>query len=109
MSYVTASASFLATRCLKQIALDVRESHTKISNVIKSDFYVDDLIIGAETENKTVELAKEMSLILSKYCFDLRKWTSNSKQVLESLGSEERENIGYYIAKDERHRTLGVF
>nr|XP_022914616.1 uncharacterized protein LOC111425083 [Onthophagus taurus] len=45
VTYGTASASYLATRCLKQISLEC--SDPVVANVIGNHFYVDDLLTGA--------------------------------------------------------------
>lgn len=108
VTYGTASASFLATRCIKQIALEIQHEQPKISNIIACDFYVDDLITGANDESEAIEIAREISGNLKKSCFDLRKWSSNSPVVLEALGKTQSETIGYYITSDDKRKTLGV-
>lgn len=45
-----AEALYLATRTLKQVDIETRYSFPSANCVIESDFYVDDLLIGAETE-----------------------------------------------------------
>ncbi|ERL90161.1 hypothetical protein D910_07515 [Dendroctonus ponderosae] len=42
VTYGTASSSFLAIRCLFQLATDSEKNHPDIAQIIKSDFYVDD-------------------------------------------------------------------
>jgi hypothetical protein len=44
VTYGTASAPFLATRCLKKLAEDNLVHHPKASQVLRRDFYVDDLL-----------------------------------------------------------------
>ncbi|XP_040152349.1 uncharacterized protein LOC120894060 [Anopheles arabiensis] len=44
VTYGTASAPFLATRTLKQIALDHKEEYPLAMNAVMNDFYVDDLL-----------------------------------------------------------------
>ena len=48
---------------------------------IKNDFYVDDLVIGDQTEDKALTLHEKSNRILSEGGFQLRKWLSNSKRV----------------------------
>jgi len=47
--YGTASAPFLATRCLRKLAEYNLTSHPKAAQVLRDDFYVDDLISGTST------------------------------------------------------------
>ena len=49
VTYGTASAPYLATRCLRQLGEENKENHPIASKVIISDFYVDDLLTGADT------------------------------------------------------------
>lgn len=57
VTYGTASAPFLATRVLQQLADDEQHDFPQAANVLRKDFYVDDLITGgkpvAETNNWT--------------------------------------------------------
>ncbi|CAG9136732.1 unnamed protein product [Plutella xylostella] len=50
VTYGTASAPYLSTRCLVQLAKECRDP--VISEVIQKDFYVDDLLTGASTEHE---------------------------------------------------------
>jgi hypothetical protein len=46
VTYGTAPASFLATRCLQQLALEDMERFPKASEVLCSSFYLDDFLGG---------------------------------------------------------------
>lgn len=64
VTYGTASASFLATRCVKQIALDIEHQRPIVGDIISSDFYVDDLLTGADSAEQAICIAKEVSSVL---------------------------------------------
>ncbi|GFW80158.1 DUF1758 domain-containing protein [Trichonephila clavipes] len=49
VTYRTTSAPFLATRTLKQLAIDEAENFPLGSSVVMSDMYIDDVLTGAET------------------------------------------------------------
>jgi hypothetical protein len=49
VTYRTASAPFLATRCLKKLADDNEQQYPRAAHVLKHDFYVDDLLSGTST------------------------------------------------------------
>ncbi|XP_076384347.1 uncharacterized protein LOC143262682 [Megalopta genalis] len=62
ITYGTAFASYLATRVLQQIGKDCVHSLPDVSEVIRSDFYVDDLLTGCETcEQALVKLTTSVS------------------------------------------------
>ncbi|KAG5888970.1 hypothetical protein JTB14_002555 [Gonioctena quinquepunctata] len=46
----TASAPYLAVRCLFQLGVDFEKTHPGASNTIKSDFYVDDCLTGSDDQ-----------------------------------------------------------
>ena len=81
VTYGTASAPFLSTRCLVQLAKECKED--KISNIIKNDFYVDDLLSGADTERELRNIIESVTDILKSACLPLRKWRTNSPLAIQ--------------------------
>ncbi|GFU14014.1 integrase catalytic domain-containing protein, partial [Trichonephila clavipes] len=60
VTYGLASASFLATRCIKQIALDDKDN-PNLSRVLQEDIYMDDLLSGADTPNNAISICKDIA------------------------------------------------
>lgn len=89
VTYGTASAPFLATRALKQIALDTSSTQPTIADVIENNFYVDDFMAGGQNEQSATTLQHTISSLLKEYGFILRKWASNSKNVLSNIADED--------------------
>ncbi|GFT39872.1 DUF1758 domain-containing protein [Trichonephila clavipes] len=77
VTYGTASASFLATRCLHQISLDCEPQNPELSSIIQNSFYVDDLMSGALSNKEKIILIKALIQALDSRGFHLRKWRSN--------------------------------
>ncbi|XP_037929892.1 uncharacterized protein LOC119664680 [Teleopsis dalmanni] len=91
VTYGTSSAPFLATRCLRHLS-DLNQSTLPIgSNVIRTDFYVDDLLTGADSFNELETIRRQVTQILETAGFQLAKWFSNhptyqdDKQLKKSL------------------------
>ncbi|GFX38786.1 uncharacterized protein TNCV_4748561 [Trichonephila clavipes] len=82
VTYGTASAPYLATRCLFQTGLDLERDDPAVSSLIKESFYIDDLMAGAPSSEEAISLIKTLSNILEARRFHLRKWRSNSSEVL---------------------------
>ena len=59
VTYGTASAPWLATRCLNQIAEDVKDINPRAAAIIRSDFYVDDILSGANTIEQASAIQEE--------------------------------------------------
>lgn len=72
LTYGTASAPFLAIRCLNQLAQEHAKLYPLACNAIKTDFYVDDLLTGADTKDELLKLQRDISKILVSGGFHLR-------------------------------------
>lgn len=107
VTYGTSSAAYLAVRCLVQAAIDHENDLPEISHIIKTDFYVDDLLSGASTLQGAKDLKHELSTTLNKYGFELRKWVSNDVGVLTR--SQFSPNDKYNITDDDVRKTLGLW
>ncbi|KAJ8980426.1 hypothetical protein NQ317_018818 [Molorchus minor] len=60
---------------------------------------------GCDTEEQAIENCHQISNILGKGCFELRKWRSNDQDVINYLQAD-RNNDPVYFGKDEK--TLGL-
>lgn len=77
VTYGTSAAPFLAVRTLKQLALDSTKTHPLAAATLLNDFYVDDVITGADTIKDLMTLQSELVDLLKSAGFNLRKWTTN--------------------------------
>ncbi|UYV73053.1 hypothetical protein LAZ67_10001676 [Cordylochernes scorpioides] len=103
VTYGTSCAPFLATRIIKQLALDVQSKFPKASKIALTDFYVDDLVTGTFSVDEGKNLVQELYGLLSAGGFELRKWTSNVPDVLSLLPNHLKStntNIGFKESKE---------
>ncbi|XP_055922749.1 uncharacterized protein LOC129953531, partial [Eupeodes corollae] len=91
VTYGTSAAPFLAVRTLKQLALDSSKNNPRVSSIIENDFYVDDVITGADSIEELIALRDELVEVLKSAGFNLRKWTTNCWPLLLSLPEDQRE------------------
>ena len=75
-------------RTLQQVAADHGAQAPTASYHIANSFYVEDLLGGAETEEEAIQLFKDLKSLLSKGGFELKRWRSSSKLVLNSIPDE---------------------
>lgn len=109
VTYGTASAPFLAIKSLIECARVEGIDFLKAQNTIINDMYVDDLITGADNERDATDLHHQVSFILAKGGFQLRKWASNSATVLENIPANHRESKEQLLFKDEDSvKALGI-
>lgn len=85
------SSPFLAIRTLNQLAKDEAINNPYVQSVIENDVYVDDVVTGAGCEEEAIKLQKSLSEVFAKGQFELRKWSSNSENLLNQLPLEHRQ------------------
>ncbi|XP_047992482.1 uncharacterized protein LOC125231164 [Leguminivora glycinivorella] len=81
VTYGTSSAPFLSTRCLVQLAKECPD--VIVSNVIKNDFYVDDLNTGADSVEELKHITHGVVTALDSACLPLRKFRTNCVDLFE--------------------------
>lgn len=91
ITYGTASAPFLSTRCLLQLAYECDDSD--IREIIKHDFFMDDLLTGHETQEGLNRICRLVTKSLSSACFNLRKFRSNADQLFVENKLNEVQEI----------------
>lgn len=109
VTYGTTSASFMATQCIAVLAEESKKNYPEASNAISHDFYMDDLMTGAETIEECISLQNQISVILDSAKMPIRKWCSNSNKILSSFEVNEKEPL--YVIRTETDdviKSLGL-
>ena len=83
VTYGTAAAPFLAIRSLNFIADEYSSQFPLGSDIIKSSFYVDDLLCGADSLEQLSLIKTQVTEILKRGCFQLDKWHSNHPHFMD--------------------------
>lgn len=110
ITYGTASAPYLAVRCLIEIANENEINYPVASKIIKRDFYMDDLLTGSNSESELLTLQKDITSLLASYGFELRKFLCNNKELLNKFQIiEGLESSILNIGENESNKTLGVY
>lgn len=86
-----ACAPYLAVRTLMQIANYVEADHSGAAHAIRNCFYMDDFMAGADSTNQALCLQTEILQVSKASKFELRKWSSNKNQFIESVLPADRE------------------
>ncbi|XP_053691334.1 uncharacterized protein LOC128739859 [Sabethes cyaneus] len=89
VTYGTKPAPFLATRVLMQLATDEEKRFPLASTAVREDFYMDDVITGADDPVTATDLRIQLQEMLRSGGFWLRKFASNCETVLVGLPEEE--------------------
>ncbi|KAG7304901.1 hypothetical protein JYU34_010297 [Plutella xylostella] len=100
VSYGTASAPYLSTRCLLQLARECSDEF--IGEVIEHDFYMDDLLTGSDSEDGLRHIYQSVTNVLDSACFPIHKFRTNCPQIF----SHETESLSLNL--DNESNVLGL-
>ena len=85
------------------------DSSNLIRDTIENDFYMDDYLGSHNTELEAIETVQKLLDTLKVSGFRLRKWTSNSKEVLKTLPlSELSPKLDPSLSEIPNERVLGI-
>ncbi|XP_039310747.1 uncharacterized protein LOC120358929 [Solenopsis invicta] len=108
VTYGTASAAFLAIRSLRKLAEDNSVKYPIGSRTVLNDFYVDDLVSGAETLQEALAIKTETSQLLLESLFELHKWFSNDSALLDNQTLSHQKEFVLSTDKESETRALGL-
>ncbi|XP_062713820.1 uncharacterized protein LOC134290657 [Aedes albopictus] len=110
VTFGTASAPFLATRSLLQLARDERETFPLASAVVEKNVYIDDALFGSDDFLQACELRDQLIALLQSGGMHLHKWSSNTSQLLSPIPSEDRDSCASFSESglNEVIKTLGL-
>ncbi|CAI6343478.1 unnamed protein product [Macrosiphum euphorbiae] len=82
---------FIAIRTLHKLVDDEASNDETLKAIVHRDLYVDDIVTGTSTLNEALELTQNLITLFKKGKFELRKWSSNSEQLLTHIPLEHRQ------------------
>ncbi|XP_054713716.1 uncharacterized protein LOC129223174 [Uloborus diversus] len=104
VTYGTTSAPYLAMRCLKQLSVDGEQQYPKASTIVKSDFYMDDVLTGAADLETAKDLKGEIIELLGSCGMHLHKWCGNHPELIDTSSDADC----YDFNKLSDTKTLGL-
>jgi len=108
VTYGTASAPYLATATLKQLAQNKSEEIPLGALIVQRDFYVDDLMSGCPSVSQAICAQSQLQELCSAGHFSLLKWSSNSQELLQHIPIELQETKVPIMENDQVIKTLGI-
>lgn len=97
------TAPYLAIRVLHHLAQEAPSEQSR--RAMLQDFYVDDLLTGANSETAALQLQKEIDETLASAGFITHKWVSS---IEESQNIPQSVQVKSISPKDEPLKTLGI-
>ncbi|KMQ91804.1 hypothetical protein RF55_8288 [Lasius niger] len=108
VTYGTASAPYLAIRVLHQLAEDEKDNYPEAAVLLRENFYVDDVLFGAENQETARRLREQLSALLAAGGFHLRKWASNCPALLANMPRRDHELAFTDNKGDQKVKVLGL-
>ncbi|XP_062703759.1 uncharacterized protein LOC134286198 [Aedes albopictus] len=110
VTYGTAAAPFLATRCLSQLCEDEGGRFPVAAKIVRKDCYVDDVLSGAESAEEAVDAQQQLQQLLRCGGFPIHKWSSNCLAMLTNVPETDREKLIRLDQESTREvvKTLGL-
>ncbi|XP_076389322.1 uncharacterized protein LOC143264752 [Megachile rotundata] len=108
VTYGTSAAPFLSTRAMHQLAIDEGEHYPRAARVLREDFYVDDLLTGADSYLEAAAIVNEITALCSKGGFRLRQWATNNESLIDELQHDKTDATCLRLDLDKTIKTLGV-
>lgn len=108
ITYGTASASYLATRCLIYLSDLYASQFPKTSNILKNNAYMDDILCGGDTVEEVLQIQNELINILASAGFPIRKFLSNHSAVLADNPNCDSAFFTIPLGEREAAKALGI-
>ncbi|XP_077260520.1 uncharacterized protein LOC143896497 [Temnothorax americanus] len=109
VTYGIAAAPFLALKVTLQLVVDHGAAFPLAVPVLQRKRYIDDFTFGADDQTLARQTRDQVVAIMAKGGFTLRKWASNSSDLLDDIDpadhglAQARE-----LREDERIKILGL-
>ncbi|GFT69417.1 DUF1758 domain-containing protein [Trichonephila clavipes] len=105
VTYGTVSAPYLATRTLKQLAMDEANNFPLAAPVVLSDCYMDDIISGSKSIEEVIKLQHQLIEMFKTAGMHLHKWCRNLPEITSNL--QEAERIELHAFSDASEKACG--
>ena len=100
-----------ANFCLRETANEFDHLYpSSISEIVHNNFYVDDCLVSLPSVEEAIATYKNLSELLAKCGFRLRKWLSNNDKVLQEIPESELLSSaqGQTLKDSTKERLLGM-
>jgi len=110
MTYGTHCAPFLALRVLKSITIKDCAESDRTRDALLNQTYVDDVSTSTDSVTDMLKLQSDLILILCHAGLELKKWSSNTSDVLDVVLSDHRVSCPppFDTKKDIGIKVLGI-
>ena len=107
------SSPSVVNYCMRKIAQDNEEQFSELAiNTLRRSFYMDDMIRSVGTVSEAKDLIPEMQALLGAGGFELGKYMSTEREVIETVEEDKRakslQNIDIHDSNLPQESALGL-
>ena len=88
LTFGVPASSFAANMAVKQNVIEDLHIYPQAAQAVLESFCVDDGLTGANSIDETIQLQKDLHLLLSGTGFTLRKWKTKKATTLEHVAPQ---------------------
>ena len=110
VTFGVSASSFAVNMALQQNADDFALEFPLAVKAVHESFYVDDGLTGSDSVSGAIDLQRNLQDLFGRGNFSLRKWNSSSREVLDRIPVEFREQqaVSALPSAAEFSKTLGL-
>uniref|UniRef100_A0A2S2NNC8 Integrase catalytic domain-containing protein n=1 Tax=Schizaphis graminum TaxID=13262 RepID=A0A2S2NNC8_SCHGA len=108
VTYGVNCAPYLAIRVLQHIADSDCTEFPSVRKALLFHTYVDDICVGADSEEAAVELQSALIAVLGRAGLELKKWSSNTHSILNNVPPEDQANGTLPFDEGDGIKVLGL-
>ncbi|XP_049887043.1 uncharacterized protein LOC126381635 isoform X1 [Pectinophora gossypiella] len=110
VTYGLKSSSYLATRCLVELANRYRDQFCLASDALLHKTYVDDICLSDNDLGQLIKTRDELIQLLKKGGFSLHKWCANDNSLLQDipLTSQHKGDVHFSEKDNSVVKNLGI-
>lgn len=90
VTYGVNCAPYLALRVLRSIASEDCDRFDSVRQALESQTYVDDICVGADSEDEALKFQSDLITVLGKSGLELKKWATNTSSILNAVPADSR-------------------
>ncbi|XP_018402453.1 PREDICTED: uncharacterized protein LOC108779488, partial [Cyphomyrmex costatus] len=95
-------------RVLKQLSLDEGSDYPEAVPILRDSVYVDDALFGGDDVASLIKVREQLTGLLKRGGFQLRKWASNSPELLRDVVTRQVDMEDHLLQQDETLKVLGI-
>lgn len=108
VTYGTSCAPHQALRTLQHLATIEGHSFPAAAKVLMQDTFVDDILTGADSDEAALACQQQIISLCAQGQFQLRKWASNSSEILKAVPASDCSISSAVLFDDEVETGLKI-